>query len=125
MILAVLISEFRLQKKIGALDHFRAIGRSQPLTYAGFKVVPTLVGCVDSSKSASEGQFGKGWGAIFFPGGAVEEVGNAWSRKSHQSILLWASSRSSERGIQSENWVFLWLLIGNQIRRILANALDL
>src|ERR1700716_4368574 len=87
MILAVLIREFRLQKKIGTLDHLRAIGSGQPLTYASFKVVPTLVGGVDSSKSDSEGEFGKGWGAVFFPGGAVEEVGNAWSRKAHQSIL--------------------------------------
>src|ERR1700730_5716894 len=107
MIVAILISKFRLQKKIGTLDHFRAIGSGQPLTYASFKVVPTLVGCVDSSKSDSEGQFGKGRGAVFFPGGAVEEVGNAWSRKSHQSILPWASSCSSERGIQSRcaTWI--------------------
>src|ERR1041385_3301778 len=85
MVLPVLISEFGLEKKIGAGDHAGAVCGSQSLADRGFKVMTALVGRIDGAKAGADGEFSKSRCAVFFPGGAVKEVGNgrglgAWHR---------------------------------------------
>jgi len=38
--------------------------------------VPPLVGGVDAPETRPERELGQGLGAVFLPGGAVEEIGN-------------------------------------------------
>jgi len=38
--------------------------------------MPPLVGRVDVAKAHAEREFRERWGAIFLPGGAVDEIGN-------------------------------------------------
>lgn len=76
MVLPILIGELGLKENVGARDEACGIGGRQTLADTSFKVVLTLVGCVDPAKSRAYSKFGEGWGAVFFPGGAVEEIGN-------------------------------------------------
>jgi hypothetical protein len=52
------------------------VGRSEPLTDAFLEVVPPLVAGVDAPEAHPERELGQGLGAVFLPGGAVEEIGN-------------------------------------------------
>ena len=91
MVLAVLIGEFGLKKKIVAGDDAGAVCGSQSLADCGFKVVRALVGRIDGAKAGADGEFGEGCRAVFFPGGAVEKVWNgsverwAWLVLSHEA----------------------------------------
>jgi len=76
MVLALLIGEFCLKKKIVACDCAGAIGGGKGLADAGFKVVAALVGCIDPAKAAADGHLSEGRCAVFFPGSAVKEAGN-------------------------------------------------
>ena len=86
MILASLIGELCLQKKISSRYHTRTVRRGQPLPDAGFEVVPALVRRVDATKAHADCEFGESWSALFFPGGAVEEDGQGL-RVRHPVIL--------------------------------------
>src|SRR5208282_3882749 len=76
MVLPGTVSEFCLQKKIGARDYSGAIGGGQSLTDSLFEIMPALVGRIDAAKTSAQRQFYKGWGSFFFPGGAVEKIRN-------------------------------------------------
>ena len=76
VVLAVPVGELGLQEEVAARDHARAIGGGEPLTDAGLEVVPALVGGVDAAEARPERQLGQRRGAVFLPGGAVEEVGD-------------------------------------------------
>jgi len=67
---------FVWRKKIGAGDHPRAIGGSQPLADSGFEVMTALVGGIDGPETRAQRQFDQGRSAILLPCGAVEEVEN-------------------------------------------------
>jgi hypothetical protein len=56
------------------------VGRSEPLTDAFLEVVPPLVAGVDAPEAHPERELGQGLGAVFLPGGAVEEIGNGMMR---------------------------------------------
>ena len=77
VVLAALVGELRLEEEIRARDHARAVGGGEPLTDAGLEVVPPLVGGVDAPEARPERELGERRGAVFLPGGAVEEIGNA------------------------------------------------
>src|SRR5450631_806250 len=83
VILPALVSELGLQKKLGARYDARAIGGGQTFADSGFEVVLALVGGVDGSKAHAECPFGKGCGAVFLPGGAVEKI---WEGRGHPSL---------------------------------------
>ena len=76
VVLTGLIGKFCLQKKIVARDQSCAISGGQSLTDSGFEVMPPLVRRVDAAKAHAEREFREGRGAIFLPGGAVDEIGN-------------------------------------------------
>ena len=75
VVLAALIGELRLQEQIRARDDARAVGGGEPLTDAGFEVVAPLVRGVDTAEARAQRELGERGGAIFLPGGAVEEIG--------------------------------------------------
>jgi hypothetical protein len=73
VILAAMVCELRLQKKLRAGYDSRPIQGFERLAYASFQVMPPLVGCVDSPEAAADRKLGEGRGTFFFPCGAVEE----------------------------------------------------
>src|SRR5258708_32251232 len=83
VVLTALMSEFRLQKKICSRYYPGAIRGGQPPSYSGFEVMPSLVGCVDAPKAHAKREFGERWSAVFFPGGAVNEIGD------ERMLLAW------------------------------------
>ena len=74
VILAALVSKLRLQEEVRARDDPCAISGGKPLAHAGLEVVPALIGRVDPAEACPEGELGEGWGALFLPRGAVEEI---------------------------------------------------
>lgn len=76
MILASLISEFRLQKKVRARDHAGAVEGFERLSHSGFEVVAPLVGGIDGPEPGANRKFGQGRCPFFFPSRAVEELGD-------------------------------------------------
>ena len=76
VVLAFLIGELGLKKKVVACDDACAVCGSQSFADRSFKVVPALVGRIDGAKARADGEFSEGRRAVFFPGGAVEEAGN-------------------------------------------------
>jgi len=75
--MAWLISEFCLQKEIGSRYRARAISGGQPLAYSGLEVMPPLVRRVDAAKAHPQSELGKRGRAIFFPGGAIQKIGES------------------------------------------------
>lgn len=55
VVLACLIGEFCLKKKIGACDYAGRIRGGKTLSDSGFKVMAALVGCVDGAKAGTDG----------------------------------------------------------------------
>lgn len=88
MVLAVLICELGLKKEISAGDEACGICGCQSLSDVGFKVVAALVGCIDGAKAGTDGEFGKGRCAVFFPGSAVKEAGNGWGLGTGHGLFL-------------------------------------
>ena len=75
--------------KSGAV-HPRAVGGGEPLTDSALEVVPPLVGGVDTPEAHPERELGEDLGAVFLPGGAVEEIGNGCGMvRWHRVILHW------------------------------------
>ena len=58
MVLAGLISELSLQKKVRARYHSPAVKGIQGLTHSGFEVMPPLVSGIDSPEAAADREFG-------------------------------------------------------------------
>ena len=100
VVLAALVRELRLQEEIRARDHARAVGGGERLADSGLEVVPPLVGGVDAPEARPERELGEGRGAVFLPGGAVEELGNACRRCGRAcAILPWpGGSRAAVSG---------------------------
>src|SRR2546429_7884969 len=80
MILFVLIGELRLQEDIFPPNQPGAIDGSQRLAYAGFEVVPPLVGCINAAKPAADREFRQRSGPFFFPSGTIKNGGDGISR---------------------------------------------
>ncbi len=78
MVLAAAIGKLCLQEKIFTFNNSSAISRSQPLSYASFKVMSALVGSIDPAKARTNGKFSKLGCAIFLPCSAVEKAGKRW-----------------------------------------------
>src|SRR5208282_5664736 len=76
VVLTRTIGEFRLQKKIVALDQSGATRGGQSLADSLFEVMPSLVGRVDAPKTHAQREFGEGRRAIFLPGSAVKKIGD-------------------------------------------------
>ena len=89
VVLAFLIGELGLKKKLVACDDACTVCGSQSFADRSFKVVTALVGRIDAAKARSDGEFGKGRRAIFFPGGAVKEAGDLDA--GHQFILTYGT----------------------------------
>src|SRR6058998_2869484 len=91
VVLAVLVGELRLQKKIRTRHHARAVGGGEPLTDSGLDVVPPLVGGVDAPEAHPERELGEALGPVLLPGGAVEEIGKGCGMlRRHDGILPWS-----------------------------------
>ncbi len=88
VVLAGLICEFRLQKKIRARDNPSLVGSSQALTDAGFEVVPPLVGRVDATEACPKRELCKGGRLTFLPGGAVDEIRNSYRMIRWHCLIL-------------------------------------
>ena len=66
MVLAFLIGEFGLKKKIVAGDDACAVCGGQSLSNSGFKVVLALVSRIDGAKAGADGEFGESRGRSSF-----------------------------------------------------------
>jgi hypothetical protein len=87
VVLACLVGEFGLKKKIGAGDQSGAICGGKTLADSSLKVMAALVGSIDGTKARADGEFSKRWCAVFFPGGAVKKIGNGRFSVGHGTIL--------------------------------------
>src|SRR3982751_6884350 len=74
MILPALIGELRLQEHVGTRDDAGAVRGRQRVADRGLDVVPALIRGIDAPKPRAQRELGEGGGAVFFPGGAVQEV---------------------------------------------------
>ena len=96
MVLAGPIGEFRLQKNLGAGDQAFAISSRQRFADSGFVVMPPLIRGVDGAKTGAQRQVSERCCAFFFPGGAVEKIGDGCEWFGHRDILSRSKRESSQ-----------------------------
>ena len=87
MVLSRPIGEFCLQENVRARYHAGATGSSQRLAHSGFKVMPPLIGGVDSAKAGAQRQFHESRSTFFFPGCAIQKIRDGRELFGHDAIL--------------------------------------
>jgi hypothetical protein len=91
MILAIPVSEFRLQKNFCARDYSIAIGGGQCLAHSLFVVMSPLVSGIDCTKTRAQREFYEVWSSFFFPGSAIKKTWDGCRlRLLHTAILTWS-----------------------------------
>src|SRR5207302_11380510 len=74
-ILAALVGEFSLEEHIVAGAYTGAVSSGETLSDGLFEVMLALIRGIDGAEPGAQGEFGERSGAVFFPGGAVNERG--------------------------------------------------
>jgi hypothetical protein len=74
VILSRQVRELGLEEHVGARDHAGAVGGGESLAHARLDVVTALIRGVDAAKARAQRLFRERGGAVFLPGGAVQEA---------------------------------------------------